>query len=82
MHPDKDIRPFAKRLHRYAASSSLANSDAESEDGQSHERDMIRLEMIKWKLSVERMMGSARNLERQRETYIKRTEQTGGSYPS
>lgn len=40
---------------------------------------MIRLEMLKWKLSVERMLGSARNLERQRETYIKRAEQTGES---
>lgn len=79
MHADKEIRPFAKRLHRYAAYSSLAHSDSES-GVQSHERDMIRLEMIKWKLSVERMMGSARNLERQRETYIKRTEQTGKSY--
>jgi hypothetical protein len=40
---------------------------------------MIRFEMLKWKLSVERMLGSARNLERQRETYVKRAEQTGES---
>jgi hypothetical protein len=43
---------------------------------------MIRLEMLKWKLSVERMLGSARNLERQRETYIKRAEQTGEPFRS
>jgi len=78
IHPDKETRPFAKRLHRYAAASSSPSSstNTEGEDGLAHERDMIRLEMMKWKLSVERMMGSARNLERQRETYIKRAEQT------
>jgi hypothetical protein len=82
IHPDKETRPFAKRLHRYAAASSLAStstSESDAEDGLAHERDMIRLEMLKWKLSVERMLGSARNLERQRETYAKRAEQTGGS---
>jgi hypothetical protein len=80
IHPDKETRPFAKRLHRYAAASSLASgstSESEAEGGLAHERDMIRLEMLKWKLSVERMLGSARNLERQREMYIKRAEQTG-----
>ena len=40
---------------------------------------MIRLETLKWKLSVERMLGSARDLKRQRETYVKRAEETGGS---
>jgi hypothetical protein len=82
IHPDKETRPFAKRLHRYAAASSLASSStsgSDTEDGLAHERDMIRLEMLKWKLSVERMLGSARNLERQRETYVKRAEQTGES---
>ena len=82
IHPDKETRPFAKRLHRYAAASSLASSStsgSDAEDGLSHDRDMIRLETLKWKLSVERMLGSARNLERQREAYVKRAEETGGS---
>jgi len=83
IHPDKETRPFAKRLHRYAAASSLASSstsESDAGDGLAHERDMIRLEMLKWKSSVERMLGSARNLERQRETYVKRAEQTGKSF--
>jgi hypothetical protein len=82
IHPDKETRPFAKRLHRYAAASSLASSstsESDAEDALAHERDMIRLETLKWKLSVERMLGSARNLERQRENYVKRAEQTGES---
>lgn len=38
---------------------------------------MIQLEVMKWKLGVERIMASVRNLERQRETYLRRAEETG-----
>jgi hypothetical protein len=78
MHSDKELRPLAKRLHRYAASSStLPTSDTDNDDDKSHERDMIRMEMLKWKMQIERMLGSVKNLDRQRETYIKRAEETG-----
>lgn len=75
IHPDKDSRPLARRLHRYAAATS---SDAVSAD-LDHEREMIRLEAMKWKLGVERVLGSVKNLERQRGTYQARAEETGMS---
>jgi hypothetical protein len=81
MHPDKDLRPLAKRLNRYAAvtsSSSSASTQPEGADIE-NERDMIRLEALKWKMQVERMLGSVNTLNRQRDTYIKRAEQTGES---
>jgi hypothetical protein len=34
--------------------------------------------MEKWKLGVERMLASARNLERQRGSYLRKAEETGG----
>jgi hypothetical protein len=79
MHPDKDLRPLAKRLNRYAAaaSSSTSNSTQPEDADIDNEREMIRLEALKWKMQVERMLGSVNTLNRQRETYIKRAEQTG-----
>lgn len=81
MHPDKDLRPLAKRLNRYAAvTSSSTSASTQPEDADiDNEREMIRLEALKWKMQVERMLGSVNTLNRQRETYIKRAEQTGES---
>jgi hypothetical protein len=76
IHPDKDLKPLSKRLDRYAASSSASAASAEDDDLDA-DREMIRLEALKWRMQVERMLGSVRNLERQRESYVKRTEQTG-----
>lgn len=40
---------------------------------------MLRLELLKWRVSVERIMGSVSNLERQKAVYVKRAEETGTS---
>jgi len=40
---------------------------------------MVRLELLKWRASTERIMGSATNLQRQKDVYLKRAEETGGS---
>ena len=38
---------------------------------------MCKLELIKWRAGIERIMGSVANLKRQREVYLKRAEDTG-----
>ena len=38
---------------------------------------MCRLELIKWRAGIERIMGSVGNLQRQREVYLKRAQDTG-----
>jgi hypothetical protein len=48
----------------------IAEEDAELE------REMTRLEVLKWKAMVERIMASSRNLARQGERYRKRAEET------
>jgi hypothetical protein len=39
---------------------------------------MVRMEVYKWRAGIERVMGSAANLGRQREVYLRRAEETGG----
>lgn len=80
IHSDKETRPLARRLHRYAAAGS--RSDEDEGLALDHERDMIRLEALKWKLGVERMLGSVKNLERQRATYLVRADETGMLFPT
>ena len=38
---------------------------------------MTRIELYKWKATVERLLASARNLDRQAEKYRKGAEETG-----
>lgn len=76
IHPEKEMRPLSRRLHRYGATTALGTEP----EGMDHERDMIRLEAMKWKMGVERMLGSVRNLERQRTTYQARATETGASF--
>jgi hypothetical protein len=40
------------------------------------EREITRIEVLKWKASVERVMASAKNLGRQGERYRQRAEET------
>ena len=42
---------------------------------------MVRLELLKWRASIERILGSVANLERQNGVYHKRAEETG-RFPS
>jgi hypothetical protein len=51
----------------------LSNGGGEVE----REKELIQLEMMKWRIGVERIMASVRNLERQRATYVRRAEETG-----
>jgi hypothetical protein len=44
------------------------------------ERDLLKLELLKWKISTERIMASVANLERQRDTYLRRAADTGKSF--
>lgn len=47
------------------------------QDGdEERERELTRIEVLKWKAQVERIMASARNLGRQGERYRARAEET------
>ncbi len=41
-------------------------------------RESLKLEVLKWKANVERLLGSVGNLERQRAVYLRKAEKTGG----
>lgn len=89
-HSDRDLRPLLRRLHRFPHLRTIPpGPNAPSEEGADEppighsepdvdrERDMIRMELLKWRAGVERMLGSVRNLERQRATYVRRAAETG-----
>ena len=89
-HPDRDLRPLVRRLHRlpHLASASQSNDQDQNPDQDAHangafdvetEREMVRLELLKWRAGVERVMASVGNLQRQRETYFSRAQATGES---
>ncbi|RSH94997.1 hypothetical protein EHS25_000082 [Saitozyma podzolica] len=83
-HPDRDLRPLLRRLHRLPhLSKTSPNDDAPNTDDSSsaaeehaREREMVRMEVYKWRAGIERVMGSAANLGRQREVYLRRAEET------
>ena len=81
-HPDRDLRPLLRRLNRLSHTSILRRAAAgpQSDDGDTEDdagMEMLRLELMKWRVSIERIMGSVANLERQREVYRERAEETG-----
>lgn len=82
-HPDRDLRPLLRRLHRLQHPKLSPNQDeggpiVEDEE-QARERESLKLEVLKWKANVERLLGSVGNLERQRAVYLRRAEETGQS---
>ena len=81
-HPDRELRPIIRRIHRLATSSVPSSSqeggqtDGESsgnglEEGydEAHERDLVRLDLQRWKSTIERVLGSVSTLESQTEMY-------------
>jgi len=68
-----------RRLHHLDApiDASLAAANGNELDDASLERDVTRLEVLKWKATVERVMGSVENLKRQEAVYRRRAEETG-----
>ena len=83
-HSDRDLRPLLRRLNRLPHVTSQQRADTESDPNADHENDtgmeMLRLELMKWRVSIERVMGSVANLERQRDVYRKRAEETGETH--
>ncbi|WWD21251.1 hypothetical protein CI109_105735 [Kwoniella shandongensis] len=83
-HSDRELKPLLRRLHRLphlpAPDDYASTSDSETHDdviaSAAVERETMRMELIKWKIGVERVMGSVGNLERQKERYRKRAEET------
>ncbi|WVN87898.1 uncharacterized protein L203_103095 [Cryptococcus depauperatus CBS 7841] len=67
-HSDRDLKPLLKRLHRIPLSKS---SDSLEEND--IERQLVRLEVLKWRAGIERIMGSVANLKRQKEDYEKQS---------
>ncbi|RXK39003.1 hypothetical protein M231_03733 [Tremella mesenterica] len=76
-HSDRDIRPLVKRLHRLPLLPTQPSDDpaGESENTQ-QEKELLHLEVLKWRATIERLMGSVANLERQKQLYEKRTDET------
>ncbi|WVR09019.1 hypothetical protein IAU60_006079 [Kwoniella sp. DSM 27419] len=71
-HSDRDLKPLLRRLHR------LPLLASPQQDGPSAEveRDLVRMELLKWRAGVERVMGSIANLERQTEVYRRQAQET------
>jgi chromosome segregation ATPase len=40
------------------------------------ENDLVSLELVKWKLQIERIMASSQNLQRQRASYLSKADST------
>ncbi|ORX39346.1 hypothetical protein BD324DRAFT_326629 [Kockovaella imperatae] len=74
-HPDRDLRPLLRRLHRLGAF--IPSSDDPASRAE-HEREveMCKLELIKWRSGIQRIMGTVENLNRQRLAYLERAKET------
>ncbi|TYJ59054.1 hypothetical protein B9479_000043 [Cryptococcus floricola] len=66
-HPDRDLKPLLRRLHRTPVPST-------SGDDSSLEAHLLHLELLKWKSTIERITGSVANLDRQKEEYTRQAE--------
>jgi phosphatidylinositol glycan class S len=85
-HPDKELRALLRRIYLLPGLGATTPTDDEgvihggtSEGGEADaemEREITRIEVLKWKASVERVMASAKNLGRQGERYRQRAEET------
>ncbi|WRT69117.1 uncharacterized protein IL334_006101 [Kwoniella shivajii] len=72
-HSDRDLKPLIRRLHRLPLlSASQGDGDPESEP----EKDLVRMELLKWRAGIERVLGSISNLERQTEAYKRQSQET------
>ncbi|WWC63971.1 uncharacterized protein I303_106577 [Kwoniella dejecticola CBS 10117] len=72
-HPDRDLKPLIRRLHRLPL---LAATPDGSEVDVELERELVRMELLKWRSGIERILGSINNLERQTEIYKRQTQDT------
>ena len=77
-HSDRELRPLLRRLHRLPM---LATQNEASPGEAAIEVEMAKLELLKWKVGVERIMGSVANLQRQKEVYERRAAETGQLSP-
>ena len=90
-HPDRDLRPLLRRLHRLpflrqhllstrlkasSATELTAEETEEVDDEVSLENELVRLEVMKWRAGVEKTLAGVRNLERQKEGYLRLAEET------
>ncbi|KAL1411136.1 hypothetical protein Q8F55_002086 [Vanrija albida] len=79
-HPDREVKGVIRRLTRLPllASQPLPADGGGLDHAQElvYERELVRLEVDKWRLGVERTVASVRTLERQRESYLSKTEET------
>ena len=82
-HPDRDLRPLLRRIHQLplinGSSIDATEQDDDTKEQNKMEVEMTRIELYKWKATVERLLASARNLDRQAEKYRKGAEETGMS---
>ncbi|OCF79139.1 hypothetical protein I204_01085 [Kwoniella mangroviensis CBS 8886] len=72
-HSDRELKPLIRRLHRLpllSASKDLSQDDVELE------RELIKMELLKWRIGIERILGSIINLDRQTECYKRQTRET------
>ncbi|WVQ63828.1 uncharacterized protein L199_001983 [Kwoniella botswanensis] len=72
-HSDRELKPLIRRLHRLpllSASKDLSQDDVELE------RELIKMELLKWRIGIERVLGSISNLDRQTECYKRQTRET------
>jgi len=78
IHTDRDVRPVIRRLNKLPFKD-LPDKTREERDEESLaiERENVRLDAERWKFGIERTIASLRNLERQRDTYVRKTEETG-----
>ncbi|KAI9637001.1 uncharacterized protein MKK02DRAFT_45711 [Dioszegia hungarica] len=85
-HPDKELRTLLRRIYLLPglAAATPTNDEGIMQGGTPEggevdaemEREITRIEVLKWKASVERVMASAKNLGRQGERYRQRAEET------
>lgn len=80
-HPDREVKTVIRRLTRLPllAAQPVPDDSAGLDHAQelAYERELVRLEVDKWRLGVERTVVSVRTLERQRESYLSKTAETG-----
>ncbi|WVW79440.1 hypothetical protein I302_101409 [Kwoniella bestiolae CBS 10118] len=72
-HSDRDLKPLIRRLNRLPL---LSKSTDLSKDDVELERELIRMELLKWRIGIERILGSIDNLDRQTECYKRQTRET------
>ncbi|WWC91144.1 uncharacterized protein L201_006085 [Kwoniella dendrophila CBS 6074] len=75
-HSDRDLKPLIRRLNRLSVLSSTVNDNNNDDVEVEMERELVKMELLKWKLSIERILGSINNLNKQSEIYKKQTIDT------